>query len=73
MALAACSLADLQGADYAFVEKAEDIQSVVAEHLGGIEGVTGMVVKSSCGQFDEIWVTDSGRPFENDTGFTRVL
>ena len=73
MTISACTLAELQGDGYVFVEKEEDIQAVVSEHLAGIEDVTGMVVNSTCGQYVELWVTNSGRPFENDTSYTRLI
>ena len=64
-------LADLQAeAGYGFIESTEDIQAIAKDYLSESDGVTGMVVLELNGEFKEIWLTHSARPFEKGAGYS---
>lgn len=66
------ALADLQGSDYKFADKHEDIQSIVEPYCNDPEDVTGVVVKMDNANYAEVWVTESSRPFETQAAYVRV-
>lgn len=63
-------LDELQGFGYEFVRRDEDIQRIANEHLGGMKDITGMVVLASDGDLAEVWITQSGRPFDAESPYT---
>lgn len=56
-------LSELQDDGYTFVQLEADLRQIVEDYAGGIN-ITGAVVKIGDGEYEEVWVTESSRPFE---------
>ncbi len=58
-------LNDLQGNEYIFLQNDGDILDVASEFATDFaEDITGAVVKMGNGEYLEVWLTESSRPFE---------
>lgn len=68
-----CQLNQLQGPDYTVIQHAGDIQDIATEHLVDMPGITGMVVRSTSCEIDELWVSESAQPFQCDAPYFRAL
>ena len=64
-------LFDLQDARYTFTTDSTDLRAL-QEYLPGVGEFTGAVVEIRDGDYAEIWVTDSARPYELGSAYTRV-
>lgn len=64
-------LFDLQGQQYAFVNFEEDIQAVANDFSLG-DDITGAVVENNNGEYTEVWVTESPRPFDLSAIYVKV-
>ncbi|QDL56432.1 hypothetical protein [Rhodoferax aquaticus] len=65
-------LSELQGDKYTFVQSVEDIEQVTKIVGAADPAVTGAVVQAENGEFLEIWLSESSRPFELAADYTRV-
>ncbi len=58
-------LNDLQGNEYIFLQNDGDILDVASEFATDFaEDITGAVVKMGNGEYLEVWLTESSRPYE---------
>ncbi len=58
-------LNDLQGNEYTFLQNDGDILDIASEFVTEFaEDITGAVVKVGDGEYLEVWLTESSRPFE---------
>jgi hypothetical protein len=64
-------LFDLQDACYTFTTDSTDLRAL-QEYLPGVGDITGAVVEIRAGDYAEIWITDSARPYELGSAYTRV-
>lgn len=75
------ALSELDSPDYTFVQSDREIQDIVDTNLRGgatdihgwdeswLDDITGVVVKIGNAEYDEIWVTESSRPYELDATY----
>lgn len=50
-----------------------DIRQIADDYAGGNGNITGAVVEVMNGEYKEVWVTQSSRPFESKAVYKRVL
>ncbi len=57
-------LNDLQGNEYIFLQNDGDILDVASEFVTDFaEDITGAVVKMGEGEYTEVWLTESSKPY----------
>ena len=65
-------LCDLQETRYTFTTDSTDLRAL-REYLPGVGNITGAVVEIRAGDYTEIWVTKSARPYALGSTYTRVF
>jgi len=64
------TLSELQSYLYTYLQSEDDIQQIATDFNAG--EITGAVVKMGDGEYSEVWVTDSSRPFELKAEYRKI-